>query len=467
MQSSLTSIFALEIDPRDAALRETEEAIGLVINQAEAVELSPQNAYIRRLQHQMAERANLVSRSRGREPYRRGGSDAAFLENDRLFSAHGWDTAVFTMKHPKNEPSAWSEYFAEEIEFGFEYNPMQKLVMAGRVIYSLDARRKLNRLLERFLPDVAHAHCIYHHLSPSVLPLLRERGIPTVMTAHDLKIACPAYKMFNQHGICERCKHGNLLNVAIHRCVHGSLALSTLIMLESGVHRLLRLYRDNLDRVIVPSKFYGQKLAEWGWPREQLVHIPNYIVANDYEPQYAPGSYFLYFGRLAPEKGVDTVIQAAARVGVHLRIAGTGPAEQELHALARQASNVEFLGHCSGERLWRLVREARAIVLPSKWYENAPLSILEGYASGKPVIGASIGGITELVREAETGYLFESGDVDGLAGILQSVATAPGEQLAEMGRSARQYVCDHFTRDQYFERTLDLYRSLGVAIGER
>ena len=155
---------------------------------------------------------------------------------------------------------------------------------------------------------------------------LRERGIPAVMTAHDLKIACPAYKMFNQHGICERCKHGNLLNVAIHRCVHGSLALSTLIMLESGVHRLLRLYRDNLDRVIVPSKFYGQKLAEWGWPREQLVHIPNYIVADDYEPQYAPGRYFLYFGRLAPEKGVDTVVQAAARVGVHLRIAGTGPA---------------------------------------------------------------------------------------------------------------------------------------------
>src|SRR6185437_11444818 len=71
MQSSLTSIFALEIDPRDAALRETEEAIGMVLGGAEPVELSPQNAYIRRLQHQMAERANLVSRSRGREPYRR------------------------------------------------------------------------------------------------------------------------------------------------------------------------------------------------------------------------------------------------------------------------------------------------------------------------------------------------------------------------------------------------------------
>jgi glycosyltransferase involved in cell wall biosynthesis len=394
--------------------------------------------------------------------YRRGGSDAAFIENDRLFSEHGWDTAVFTMHHPKNEPSVWSEYFAEELEFGFDYSPLRKAVMAGRVIYSLDARRKLTRLLERFQPDVAHAHCIYHHLSPSILPLLRKRGIPTVMTAHDLKIACPAYKMFNQHGICERCKHGNLFNVAVNRCLHGSLALSTLIMLESSVHRLLGLYRDNLDRVIVPSKFYGQKLAEWGWPSEQLVYIPNYVVADDHRPLYAPGDYFLYFGRLAPEKGVDTLIQAAVRVGVHLRIAGTGPAEEELQALANQAANVEFLGHCSGERLWQLVREARAIVLPSKWYENAPLSVLEGYAGGKPVIGARIGGITEMVREGETGFLFESGNVEDLSRALQQVTTLRNDQLAEMGRIARQYVCDSFTRDQYFERTLDLYRSLGV-----
>ena len=394
--------------------------------------------------------------------YRRGGSDAAFLENDRLFSSHGWDTAVFTMRHPKNEPSPWSEYFAEEIEFGFDYSLMQKLVMAGRVIYSLDARHKLNRLLERFIPDVAHAHCIYHHLSPSILPLLRKRGIPTVMTAHDLKIACPAYKMFNQHGICERCKHGNLLNVAVHRCVHGSRALSTLIMLESGVHRFLGLYRDNLDRVIVPSKFYGQKLAEWGWPREKLVYIPNYIDAGNFEPQYSPGDYFLYFGRLAPEKGVDTLIRAAVRLGVRLKIAGTGPIEQELHALVGQSTGIEFLGHCAGERLWQLVREARAVVLPSKWYENAPLCVLEAYASGKPVIGARIGGIAEMVQEGETGFLFKSDDVEDLSRAVQHVATLRDDTLAEMGRAARRYVCDRFTRQQYFERTLDLYESLGV-----
>ena len=119
------------------------------------------------------------------------------------------------------------------------------------------------------------------------------------------------------------------------------------------MHRLLGLYRDNLDRVIVPSKFYGEKLGEWGWPREKLVYIPNYIDADNFQPQYSPGDYFLYFGRLAPEKGVDTLIQAAARLGVRLKIAGTGPFEQDLHALAGQATEdgVEFLGHCSGGQI--------------------------------------------------------------------------------------------------------------------
>ena len=216
--------------------------------------------------------------------------------------------------------------------------------------------------------------------------------------------------------------------------------------------------------MIVPSKFYGDKLGEWGWPREKLVYIPNYIDAENFQPQYSPGDYFLYFGRLAPEKGVDTLIQAAARLGVRLKIAGTGPFEQDLHALAGQATGVEFLGHCSGEQLWQLVREARAVVLPSRWYENAPLCILEAYASGKPVIGARIGGIAEMVREGETGFLFESGNVEDLSRAVQHVATLRDDQLEAMGRAARQYVGDSFTRQQYFERTLDLYRSLGVRL---
>jgi glycosyltransferase involved in cell wall biosynthesis len=392
--------------------------------------------------------------------YRRGGSDVVYLEHDALFRDHGWNTAVMAMHHPKNDPSPWDEYFVDELEFGHSYSMLTKAQMAAKVVYSFEAQRKLNALLERFPADVAHMHCIYHHLSPSVIPLLKKRGVVTVLTAHDLKLACPAYKMVNSGGVCERCKGGNLLNVALHRCVHDSLSVSGLIAVESAIHRLLQIYKRNLDRVVVPSRFYGQKLAEWGWPNEKLVHIPNYVHAERFKPEYEPGEAFVYFGRLAPEKGLCTLIHAARASNVPLRIVGTGPIEQELHELAGGADNVEFLGYQTGEALHEVIRSARAVVLPSEWYENAPMSILESYALGKPVIGANIGGIPELITPDATGTLFEAGDTLALADTLTRYRDMPNESLCEQGKAARERASNHYTIRQYFEAMNDLYRSL-------
>ena len=400
--------------------------------------------------------------------YRRGGSDVVFLEHDAMFRNLGWETAVMAMHHPKNESSPWSRFFADEIEFGHEYGALDKLVMAGKVIYSLEAKRKLSALLDAFPADVAHAHCIYHHLSPSVLVELKRRGIPTVMTAHDLKLACPAYKMLNRGGVCEKCRSGNLLHLAANRCIRDSLPVSALIMLESAVHKSLGLYKHNLDRVVAPSLFYQQKLMEWGWPENKLVYIPNYVDAAFHAPYYEPGDYFFYFGRLAMEKGVGTLIRAAAQAQVKLRIAGTGPEGDVLKALAAEAGgDIEFLGFVSGEPLWKWVREARAMVLPSEWYENAPMSLLEAYACGKPAIGARIGGIPEMMREGETGALFESGNVAELAGVLRRFADMPDSAVAEMGKAARDYVSRTFTAERYLNEMLALYASLGVHMDKR
>lgn len=397
--------------------------------------------------------------------YRRGGSDAVFFDHDALFKKMGWETAVFTMHHPLNEPSPLSEYFADELEFGNAYSKWQKLKMAGKVIYSWEAKAKLEKLLKNFEPDIVHTHCIYHHLSPSVLSLLRSRGIPSVMTAHDLKLACPAYKMLNKNGVCEKCKNGNLLHLIKNRCIHNSLGASSLVAVESAIHKIFKLYKKNLDRVIAPSKFFKDKLIEWGWSSEQIVYIPNFIDINSYIPKYEAGDYFLYFGRLAPEKGVDTLIKAAIDSDVKLLIAGTGPYESELRKLVPEdSSQIEFLGFCSGDKLWDLIRNARAIVLPSQWYENAPISVLEAYASGKPVIGARIGGIPEMLEEDKTGYLFESGNRVELSGKLEKVKNLPDDTISNMGKAAREYVSMTFTAQRYMDDMLALYRSLGVKL---
>lgn len=382
------------------------------------------------------------------------------LEHDALFREQGWETAVMSMHHPMNIGSEWSDYFVDELEFGQTRGFVDKLVKAGKVIYSLEAQRKLRRLLEVFPADVAHLHCIYHHLSPSVLPVLHQAGIPTVLTAHDLKIACPAYKMLNRTGICERCKDGSVLNVVRYRCVRDSFSASAIVAIESGLHRLLDTYRRHLGRVITPSRFYRAKLMEWGWPEEKLVHVPNYIDSDRIRPSYEVGDYVLFAGRLALEKGIGTLVKAVARAGVKLRIAGTGPLEAELRAMT-QASDVEWLGFCSGEALWAQIRGARALVLPSEWYENAPMSILEAYASGTPVVGADIGGIPEMIDEG-IGWVFKSGDVDELAGLLTRVFDTPTATIVDMGRRGRRWVEAEFNRDRYLEGVLAVYRGLGV-----
>lgn len=388
-----------------------------------------------------------------------------YLDHAALMEEQGWSNGFFSMHHPKNFETPWSQYFIDEIEFGHAYSVGQKLAMASKVVYSFEAQRKLKRLLQDFPADVAHLHCIYHHLSPSIIPTLRDAGVPVVMTAHDLKIACPAYKMLNNTGVCEKCKGGNLLNVVQHRCVRDSLAASAIVMVESTVHRLLNTYQGKLDKVVVPSRFFMEKFIEWGWSRDKFAYIPNYVDSTRFEPGYAPGDYFLYFGRLAPEKGVATLMRAAKAAGVKLKIAGTGPIEAELHALQKELEgDIEFLGYQSGATLHALIREARAMVLPSEWYENAPMSVLESFALGTPVIGANIGGIPEMVIEDETGWTFESSNAEDLAALLSKLQYMPSTMLEQQGRAARQHVSKNFNRNGYLEKTVNLYRDLGVSI---
>lgn len=395
--------------------------------------------------------------------YRRGGAEVVFFEQNRLFSEIGWEIASFCMKHEKNLPSSWDRYFVDEIEFGQAYSLMDKAVMAQKVIFSFEARSKVAAVCGAFKPDVAHAHNIYHHISPSIFGALRARGVPTVLTLHDLKIACPAYKMLNGSGVCERCKGGALWNVVGHRCVKDSAILSAVVMAESVVNRLLGSYSSNVDRFVVPSRFYLEKFVEWGWPRDRFVHVPNFVDLSTHTPGKTSGDRFVYFGRLGPEKGLRTLIQAAARAGVPLSIVGTGPEEATLRALAEECcGDVAFLGYQTGEALNQIVRSALAVVIPSEWYENAPMSVMEAYGLGRPVIGANIGGIPELIRDGETGAIFPSGDVDGLTLKLTQFAALSQARLLEMGMAGRAWVAESFTVEQYRLRLLELYATLGV-----
>ena len=393
--------------------------------------------------------------------YLRGGAETIFLSHNELIRGEGWNVVPFSMSRPDNLFTPWSGYFVEEIEFGEEYTLAEKIKRAVKSVYSLEARKNIRKLIVAERPDICHAHNIYHHISPSILGLLHDNAIPVVMTLHDLKLVCPAYRMLVNGRICESCKNGKIYNVVLKNCMKGSRSLSTLVMIEAILHKLLGSYSSCVSKFIVPSRFYLNKFVEWGWSPDKFVYIPNFINTRDYIPDYAAGDYFLYVGRLSFEKGVATLIKAAADANVHLKIAGSGPEEMGLKKLAEASgAKIDFLGYVSGEALWDVVRSSMAVVLPSEWYENAPLSLLEAYALGKPVIGARIGGIPELIREGETGFVFTAGSVEELSGKLSHTANMPGVELVEMGRIAREIAESEYESSIYRDRILGLYKDI-------
>jgi glycosyltransferase involved in cell wall biosynthesis len=395
--------------------------------------------------------------------YPRGGAEVVFLRHNGMLNEAGWEVVPFAMNHRMNEGAPQRAEFVSELEYGHDSEAMLTRIRKGlKAVYSFEARAKLARLIDRARPDVCHAHNVYHHLSPSILSVVRARGIPLVMTLHDLKIACPAYSMLSHDGVCERCRDGRLWQVLTHRCMKGSLALSALVMVESYLHVWLGSYLKNVDRFLVPSRFYLSKLVEWGFPADRFEYVPNFVAAELFEPCYAPGARFVYFGRLSPEKGVATLIRAAAAAQVGLDVIGTGPAEPELRALADR-HDVRFLGYLTGAKLNAAVSAARAVVAPSECYENAPLAVLEGAALGKPLIVAHIGGLPELVVEGETGWSFESRSVAELAACLRRVAELPDAEVAAVGRAARRRIEDEFPRQRYLDGIRAVYGRLGVA----
>jgi glycosyltransferase involved in cell wall biosynthesis len=395
--------------------------------------------------------------------YRRGGAESVFFEHNRLIAGAGWDVVPFSMQHAENEPSEWSSYFAATTDGAMEAAPLAKISRAMTAVYSVDAARRIRRLIDSTRPHLGHAHNIYHHLSPSVLVELRRQSIPVVMTLHDLKLACPAYKMHTQGAVCEDCRGGALRNVVINRCIKDSIAMSALVWFESTVHKALNLYMSTVTKFVVPSRFFLAKFAEWGIDTRNFVHIPNFVDVDAHDAQQESGDAFVYFGRLSSEKGLATLIKAAAQARVRLRIVGTGPEESGLRQLAGEVgADVDFTGYLTGASLQAAIASARAVVVPSEWYENAPLSVMEASASARAVIGAKIGGIPELIQEGETGFAFTSGSVDSLAETLNRVQQMPAASLRRLGTAGREWMRREFNSAVYQERMLGLYRELGA-----
>ncbi len=396
--------------------------------------------------------------------YRRGGAEAVMLDQNELLADRGWDIVPFAMEYEKNLQTGYDDYFVEEIDFASDYTRVEKVRKVVKSVYSLEARREISRLIDDVRPDIVHAHNVYHHLTPAIFGAIQKKGVPAVMTVHDLKIGCPSKLMLASDGVCERCHGGKTWNAVQQRCLKGSLPLSAVAAVETTLHNLLGSYKKNVDLFVLPSHFHMNKLIDWGLPAEKARYVPNAVDVSGLVPDYTPGDRFVFVGRLSEEKGLLTFVNAVAAAGVSATIVGTGPQERELRALVESTgADVEFAGYQTGDALFNIVRAAKALVLPSECYENAPVVLLEAYGVGTPVLGSNLGGIPELIQVGITGELATAGSVSSFAEQLSALAERPDSELADMGRAGRAFVEERFSRSHYLQGLVDVYRELGVA----
>jgi glycosyltransferase involved in cell wall biosynthesis len=366
------------------------------------------------------------------------------------------------MRHPSNIESEYSDYFTSEIDFpsllkGF--SPSSAWRVLTKSIYNREARVKITRLIESFKPDIAHFHNIHDHLTTSIVYPFYKRGIPIVWTLHDYRQVCPNSSFLSGGNICERCLPNRFYNVFFHRCKKGSLAASFVAMLSIYFERITRV-PDRVSHFITPSSFLKAKLVEGGFDPKKITTIPNFVDLSSYTPSLEERDYFVYFGRLSYEKGVDILITAASKVkSGNLLIVGEGPDEERLKKLAERlgADNVSFTGYKTGDELKEIIARSQFVVLPSRWYENLPFSIMEAFALAKAVVATDIGGIPEMVEDGVNGYLFPLEDAGVLTARLEKLLLEPVLRR-EMGQRGREKAESLYNSRRHYEKMMEIYK---------
>lgn len=388
--------------------------------------------------------------------FRNGGSETVMFQERDFLLKTGHEVVDFAMRDERNFSSAHEVHFVGKRSYAGGAGKLAKVADAFSFIHSPEAVRNISRLIEETKPDLVHCHNIYHQLTPSIIGAAKKLGVPVVLTLHDYKPVCPTYNRLRNGKPCSDCLDGDFSHVLRNRCAEGSLGKSALLYAEAAVQRFMGSY-ENVDAFIAPSRFMQESIAH-RVPDKRIKQLYNGIDTNEVNGSGADDGYVLFLGRLVQEKGVETLLKAHANssAGWRLVVAGTGPLSDVLKAQYKPSI---LVGYLAGDALKEMIDCASVVVVPSEWYENCPMSVLEAMAYGKPVVGSRMGGISELVEDGKTGLLFEAGNVDELTSVLDRLM-ASAELRRQMGNAGRQRVETLFSLDKHNAGLMEIYQSV-------
>jgi glycosyltransferase involved in cell wall biosynthesis len=326
------------------------------------------------------------------------------------------------------------------------------LALAAQALWSRRTVDEVGAVLALERPDIVHVHNTLPLVSPSVYWACAHAGIPVVQTLHNFRLACPQAMFLREGQVCEQCLGRAPWPAVVHGCYRESRAQTAVVAATVGLHRMLGTWRNKVARYIALNEFCRDKFIEAGLPSDRVVVKPNFVDAPPSAPA-RPREGFLYVGRLSVEKGITVLLDAARQVGnPGVRVVGSGPEADRVQG----TPGVVGVGALPAAAVLQEMCAARALVIPSIWYENHPRALVEAYACGTPVIASRLGALATLVDEGRTGLLFDAGDAADLARVLRWANEHPGK-MGEMGRQARAVYDAEYTPERGYDRLVAVY----------
>jgi glycosyltransferase involved in cell wall biosynthesis len=373
----------------------------------------------------------------------RGGEDQCFEDEVRVLRANGHDVLEYVV-HNNTITSK------------------NTLSTAVNTLWNRSAYRSFQKVIRDFQPDLVHAMNTFPLLSPSILYGAKKLGIPVVHEVANYRLACAGAYLLRDGKICEKCVGSIFPFPAIrYRCYRGSVSGSAVVASNVALHRLLRTWHRVVDGFMCPSEIAKQKLIEIGLPQEKI-HVKNNALDSDPGIGSGPSGFVVFVGRLSPEKGLSTLLQAwkENKSLPKLKIIGDGPLADFVQSSASLDSRIEWLGHIPLANLLEVVGQANCLVMPSVWYEAFGRTTVEAFAKGTPVVGSRIGGTAEIIEEGRTGWLFQPGDSKDLAAKVEIAMKLSVEEARRFQQATRNEFLLKYTSQANYHRMMDIYRMI-------
>ena len=391
----------------------------------------------------------------------KGGSDTVYLNTGHLLEKMGHEVIYFSTSNEENVEEGSNSFFVETSDPN-DGGMLSKLMRIPSFIYSSKSYNSLKSLLKSEKPDIAHLHIFYGQLTSSVLKALKEEGIPTVMSVHEYRMLCPvSVFMNNKEEICEKCAGNSYWPCVVSKCNKGSYAFSAISALESAFRDRFFDYKEYVDHFIMVSQFIEKKHSQYfpGIENKSSIlynfqNIPSINIDQKKEVD------LVFFGRLSREKGIMSLLQALKeRKDISIKIIGAGPEEPEIREFIEINSlkNVHLLGFCKGNDLWKNISSAKYAVVPSECYENNPMTVIESFFLGVPVIGAKIGGIPELINE-KNGFIFQPGQTNILVEKIDEALSLDPKDYTLLSENAKLFADANFSESGHYEKLSNIYK---------